>query len=510
MYPVAVLRPSRGGYPVDVSYVGTGGYPVGLGDFQSHSGDPDFMGAWNDINNQLTSEGASPADVDAAQTAFASSFETLASQESGSIGSDVISAAKQYVMQGSTVAGAVEQIGGLIQAGQNGMPPAALMQSFTGVMIGAMVAAGAVSAGLGAAIIGAADLVISLLSQAGLFGSAPSGQQFCPGSYYNGPGSISYLLPGQVNPQNSQVNCIGVLDPYWDSTKSTGVSPQSTRWRRFPLQQPSVGLIQPPDNVWYLTQANEMTGATVSWQPANDDQATQYFIAGGTVFPNPGLTCRAIDAAFPMLHHLECEAAAGAGAIQASGIPVQQVAAMQAFVAAFAAALKTNWEYALNGLKPLADWQVLAHMIRLWNRAHDSSSTYTLKPSGASVWTPNGTQCQGNPPLYSGIVVSGIITNPVQDIMSSDGSGVVINTGSAKNVGFIGSGSSAGATGASTTSTTSTGATVAIGTVVVAGAGAAALGIYSYITKQSYGAAASHLWDRVKGTFRRKPVRGKR
>jgi hypothetical protein len=50
------------------------------------------------------------------------------------------------------------------------------------------------------------------------------------------------------------------------------------------------------------------------------------------------------------------------------------------FFRAFFVAWKTNAEYALNGHNPAADWQVLRHVLNIWNRAHTNTQTAVMQP----------------------------------------------------------------------------------------------------------------------------------
>src|SRR5262249_4259354 len=94
---------------------------------------------------------------------------------------------------------------------------------------------------------------------------------------------------------------------------------------------------------------------------------------------------RPIDLAFPVFHHLECEAIKGY-ALQGTSIKeigLVQGAAVAEFLMAFYAAWKTNAERALNGQNALPDWQVLLHVLRLWNRTHESTTEFAFEPASA-------------------------------------------------------------------------------------------------------------------------------
>jgi hypothetical protein len=87
----------------------------------------------------------------------------------------IATAAQNYVLIGKTVAGAVDTVEGLIKlydsAGSITPDSAiAISNAFTGTMVGVAISAGAVSAGVGAAIVGAVAAVLGLLESNGLLG----------------------------------------------------------------------------------------------------------------------------------------------------------------------------------------------------------------------------------------------------------------------------------------------------------------------------------------------------
>jgi len=415
--------------------------------------DPGYQSAWGTVMGQLNAEGASSTDIQGAAYALQSSWDTLVGQ--GMSGSDALGAATKYVMNVQTIGGAADLVSGLVSAGQSGVPAAGLLETATGTMIGAMVLAGAVSAGVGAAIVGAADVLVTLLQASGLFGSAPSGQSYCGNLTVSGPGP-SYMLPGQSSPSSSASKlCVLVYDPYFTpgqdpSKPGAGVAPGSARWRHFPnytTPDPTKIFDFPPDNVWFNSSCSSynqgsvvgysmMGGSQLEWTPHPNDQSVSYTFGAGLCFPqNLYCPCRFIDAAFPYYHQIECEAAAGPAVLMMADPRTAAVLqSLTDFQSALWANLKLNWEYALNGLNPPAqDWQVLVHTIRNWNKSHDAGTGYDLYPSTQSIWTPNGTTCSGIPPWYAQILVGSIISNPVSDIMSQNNQAVHINTGAKKN-----------------------------------------------------------------------------
>jgi hypothetical protein len=461
-----------------------------MGDFQSDiAGGGDFASAWSEIQKQLASEGVTEGSADflGAQSALASAFESFVSHNY--TGSDALEAAKQFVLKGQTLAGAASMVEGLVSAAETGTPPAGLLEGFTGTMIGALVLAGAVSAGVGAAIVAGVDFVVSLLSAAGLFGSTPSGPTYCGNITLSGGPPPSYLMPGQVNP-----NCILVFDPYWDAAKNTGIAPGSARWRHFPKvpdESNPLSFLTDPDAVWFGSLSGGPLGTingNFEWQPANNDKPTSYVFGPGTVLlKDPRGAARPIDGAFPLYHHMECELGAGPAGLVAGGIPIQQLQTMQQVQAAFFAALKLNWSYALNGLQPTSDDRVLAHTIQTWNRTHESGDGFKLYPTTAEPWLPDGTTCAGIPPLYMAIAVNGIISSKVDPIMTPDKTGVVIHTGAKKSASFV-------TEGATASTGMSTGTKVAIGVGLV---GALALGAWWYLGKPLSLGALKSAWRNV-------------
>lgn len=456
----------------------------GLGDVTQ---DPGYQAAWGQIQGQLTLEGANSTDIQGAATALNNSWQTLVTT-GGMSGSDALKAATAYVLHGQTIAGAADQVAGLVGAALAGAPPAQLMQTFTGTMIGVAVAAGAIAPGVGAAIVAGIDVVVTLLEDAGLFGSPPQGQQYCPGQYLNG-GTISYMLPGQPNPNNGQQNCCGVLDPYATKDPSTGktqgVGTNSSRWRHFPNPISA----NPSDMLWYLPSI-PWGGGSLAWTPHSGDQPVTYLFGSALVNVPPNTSARPIDCAFPLYHQIECEDAAGVALLAFQGMDPTLIPMMQQWQQGFYAALKLNWEYALNGAQPQADWQVLAHHTKLWNRAHDGSVYYDLVPSSATPWTANGTPCAGVPPWYAAIIAGGVVSNPVDGIMSPNNAGVRINLGAPKAFTLANTG---GAAPSSSSSSSSSSGKVLV--VVGLGAGAAAGGLAYYAHKRgiSMGQAVRRL-----------------
>jgi len=395
------------------------------------AGNPAFASSWNQIQNQLVSEGADATQFQSAQQALVNSWTQLSSSQFGAA-DQALATATQYVMTAQTALGAITTVKGLVNAVQSGKPPPpAVVQAFTGTMIGVLEGVGALSAGVGAAIVSGVALGLSVLESVAplLFGAPPSGTQVCPGVFVN-------PTPAVV------VGCMSVWGP--DGTAGTfiPIDPSSTAWRSFPDAS------NPIDAWWYQTHNG---GPSTSWMGA--EFATTWGIG------------RQVDFAFPVYHWIECD--------------VQNAPAeLMSFYQAFFEAWKANAAYALNGLQPQPDTSVLAHTCLLWNRANPSGTPYTITPVQVlGGETPNvGVPCS-SPQLgmtYAQTLVQSIIDNPVNGL-GVNGS-VVINlptmiTNPVPPIVPV-------TPPASTTK--STAATVALGTAAVAAVGAGSL--YAYAT----------------------------
>lgn len=360
---------------------------MGDASFADLSQIPQFNSAWSQVQNQLNAEKASPLDIAAAQNDLASAFNNLTSSAAGFglSASDALSAAQQYTIAGRTILGAVNHVQGLVGAMQ-GADPSKAFSLFTGTMVGAAVAAGALSAGIGSIIVAGVGVAIDLLKNAGFFGSPPKGKEICQGLYINPPPVL-------------QVGCVG--------TSAGPIAVSSANWRRYPKKAGG----NTADASWYTSSyanwAGSPSGAMAIWSG----------------FPNS----RLLDSAFPDAYFLGC-----AGALPS---------ALSAFHSAFVAAWIANKEYELNGLQSQPDWQVLLHLVRLWNRSHQSSSTYVL--SGASkpnVYAPplkapftgalfQNVPCPSGLPPYEATLVGDVLNNVASNDPVLSGGKLRIHTG---------------------------------------------------------------------------------
>jgi hypothetical protein len=479
---------------------------LGLGDITTTA---EYQAGWNQIQAQLQTEGNGPgsAVVGGAQLIYSNSVsqmvEALGATQTGA----AIQAATGYVLNTSTIGGAVDMVSGLIQASQTGETVPQLAQTFTGAMVGLLALAGA-SAGLGVAIAGGISVVVGIMQNFGLFPGGSSGVSICPG--VTTPTQPDYMVPCPAPYGASQPNCVGAWDPYW-TPPTSGIQPGSGNWRKFP-NPPSGGSILDPfgaDAIWFTnyvlpTSVNQIASGNFStqihWQPPNNDKPILY-VTG----EYPGI--RYIDIFFPQYHHMECEMAGInpllAELAVATGNGVEVVGALSGFEQAFFQALKLNWEYALNGIKLQAtDSQVLVHTIYQWNQAHEPGVGFDIQPSTATPWSANGTACDGSaPPWYAAILAptaknqapSGLVgvINPATGLLH-------INTGPkypyTLGGGLFGIG---GRKSASSASSTSAVGSVAMGVAAVAGVSLLGTAIYAHIKREPYKQVWRSIW---KGT----------
>lgn len=384
-----------------------------IGDFASDLAQDatGFGGAWSQVQKQLDAEGANTTVVSAAKSAFSSSFDSLAPHLDSIGGSQqLLNACTQYTLKGTTIGGAVDMVGGLISAAQSGTPAPQLLESFTGTMITVAIASGALTAGIGAAIVGAVTGLVTLLQAAGLFGGSPGVS--IPGC----PAGETYKTAPDW--------AIGCTAAY--GGKNT---PGSFGWRHFP--NPG----NPTDAGWFTPPGTDQdSGSAIQgWRGLTiaSGPGLAAIVSGGggsplvdAVFPN----FAAIDVEHPLPINLQGQASVTAVLAAAQ---FQMFAAINPVVAdfhrAFLAAWKLNQEYALNGLTPQPDWNVLYHALNLWNTAHSNATTYSLRDNGATpLWEANNLIADPNT-LSSVIGQSDPIWDP-----TSGGHAVIINTGPRK------------------------------------------------------------------------------
>ena len=296
-----------------------------MADFAELETHAEFRSAWSQIATQLNAEGASGLDLQAAQDTLVKSYTDLTTGQLAVDTTAALNAAKDFTLTAKTVMGAVDMAQGMIAAAKGASTPAqvaAVANMFTGTLVAVTVFAGAVSAGLGSLIVAGVGIVLSILGDLGLFGDTGGGYNICGATSSNAPSIL--------------VGC--AFSPTASRTANGAAS-----WRSFP--------------------------ASAEW-------FDPFFVSGGfSWYGDPWFTSavghfgqpRAIDLALPDYSRLEAE------------IPVwSDDSPLANFRRAFFTAWKANKEYAFNGLKVQDDWQVLTHVVRVWNKAHLATSTYDL------------------------------------------------------------------------------------------------------------------------------------
>jgi hypothetical protein len=295
----------------------------GIADFNVfYQADPSFASAWNQVNAQLNIEGSLTSDIEVAKASFADAFVQLPQLNADLHGLGIADAAKSFVMAARTVAGAVQTVQGFVDAGA-GRPRDEIVLGFMGSMIGtlttAAIGAGAVTAGVGAAIVVGAGVAVSAIES--ILGGPPQG----PGC------QRGYSADFKV-----------------DNVCATGqkVSPAAGDWRSFPDRN------SPGDAGWFQDFGK---GGGIDWKGAHYG----YDLNGA----NPsGYERFLLDYAFENYQSFELYAQ---GQVAAGGTP-----GLPDFLRALAAAWRSNAEFGLNGVVMQPDVQVLIHVVRKWNRSH--------------------------------------------------------------------------------------------------------------------------------------------
>ena len=396
---------------------------------------PQGSSAWGTISNQLQREGADQPTIVAAQNTFTSSWNSL-STTFGMDADSALTGAQQYTYAASTIAGAVSTVQGLVSDFKQIQTPAGALSAvnmFTGAMVGIAVAAGAVSAGIGAVIVAAVGIAADVLSN--FLGSAP-GVSVCPGIRCN-------PAPDWV------INCTCV----WGAAYSPGAN----GWRSFPTPAANPEWFSPTGTAYlkdgYTGQINTLAITSASSQ--------EYL---GVQTGNPNFTMP-IEILFPEYGQLTATLS----------VPLE----LLPFHAAFVAAWKANKEFTLNGQKAQDDAVVLQHCIRVWNKSHSGSSTFALSAHSDS---PLGPIIGEN--FYEASLVAEAISNAPSDLAAanyiSNGT-FLINTGPALtfDVPVV----------TSTSNGTSLGMSILVGSAIVVGSAALGVGAWALATHQSFLAA---------------------
>jgi len=296
------------------------GFGQSLADFaQIAATNPKFAQNWADISAQLTAEGFKSADINAAQINFTSEFEGLVNKATDLSADQVSDYAKQFVIAGRSVAGAIQNVQGLFNPGSVGADPIQVTQVFTGTLVGFLAAAGALSgvptAGVGTAIMAAVGAVIGMLDALGVVG--PPKEGFFS---FNTPTSV----PGALN------------------------------WNTFPDPNNAA------DAAWFAQCMNQDSSGR--WGCAFTDTSRNMSFESRTPSGvNPATyNMRPIDylpfgnpSAYYNIEYLSSHPDGPSN-----------------FTASYIGAWKANAEYVLNGMRAQSDSDVFIHFVRLWNRAH--------------------------------------------------------------------------------------------------------------------------------------------
>ena len=313
----------------------------------------DFYNAWNQLKNQGLSD-------------------TLAGNAAASLG-----------LNNNTLGGIVTGVEGLVQGAATGNV-AEISQAFTGTLtaeVGAAVAAGSISFGVGAAIVVGIEIVATAI-----------------GSLFGGSAPSATICGEQVTPiPTFAVGCC------WSGGAATPRGPGSGGdvnglWRRFP--EPSKA-----SDAWWFTPLSVLTPASINpaqtlattrWTSSSAGPADPWAASGRS-------TLRPIDVAFPQYHQLECDvsAAKAVAALPETGGTISQTGfggihlppvsytgddvVFAKFILAYFAAWKANQEYAINGIAPKADdGDVLLHLVNLWSKARKPGATRSIVSRGTA------------------------------------------------------------------------------------------------------------------------------
>jgi hypothetical protein len=355
--------------------------------------------AWGPVQQQMLAEGLDPsnpldaANLNTAQGMFANAYNQL-TQQMGVEATSAMQAAAQYVQTGKTIAGAVQTVVSLIKQAegvQDIQGACNFVGSLMGTVVTAAIASGAVTAGIGAAITAVVGVTIALIEAAWPGNPQPAGQLIC----------------AQTGPQGAQIYCSGAsftvgcicCFSHAPIGQTTPIGPGTSVWRDFP--NPT----DPNDAGWFqyvgvIGQPQSATGPFGGPTAGAGAPGYTYPLQGAPTAGNapqglgvwknatwstPFAGMRTIDGAFPNYRQLEYELTVPFGNEVEPCPP-----ALVDFGKAFFAAWKSNQAFALNGLKPIPDEQVLLQTLAMFNRSHDGSTTYeiTADYSNATVMPP--------------------------------------------------------------------------------------------------------------------------
>ena len=465
-------------------------YTPGLPTFSPH-----FVQAWGQVNAQLNLEGASTDVINSATQRFSGAFSQLANNATDELASSIAGASRDVTLAFHSITSAVGMVESLAGEAVSGIEAAIVgdaqgaIHAFMGVMVTVGVGVGSITAGAGAAITATLGATLSLLQAAGLFGP---------------PAPAAVLCGFPINsPPDFTIGCLGV---WVDVGQPKQIAPGTQgSWRNFP--DPS----KPEDAAWF---GDASTGAGPGeWKGAffgiDKPGANQHYSQGNV--PNPAApTDRPIDNAFPAFFEIES---------LKKMLDTSSTDIYAQFYYAFIAAWRANAEFALNGLQPQPDENVLVHTLRVWNTAHDSSATQPLNPPPTCVYA-NGSWAPSNPEcldpflntIVNQLVIKAHATGKINDLWN--GSGFTVNIGPRKQAVVAAAlaaplpPDSSGPTvaqlnaarlAANPPSVMSAPAKVVAGTAVVGGAAIVGTVVYAFAKGQAVDAVLKSVWRAVKG-----------
>lgn len=415
--------------------------PGGIPDFSTLiSAVPSAATSWGQVNAQITAEGGGGGGVlQAAQSNFYQTWMQLSQQQPSATSGDlskISGAAGSLLMNTSTIAGAVQNVEGLIQGATSGNS-AEVVQALTGTMVsglGLAIGAGAVSFGVGAAIVAGLEIAEAVFGQ--LFNQAQPVATLC-----NAGLNFSY---------NIAIGCVCSTGQVVKGGPGTGGA-TNPYWRRFP--EPSN-----PADAWWFQPVSSFTWSS-KWTSGQSSDQWYAIVTNGAL----GSQLRPIDLAFPQYHQLECDmnAASFAASLPDGGgtlaAPFSTIAALQGlpqsysandvalakFMQAYFAGWKAAQEYAINGIPPspsanLDDASVLAQVVSFWNTSRQTDQTVTIQRRNTSQNAyktdpvPFPQTCQGtlgNEYFYVQMLLPYVAAN-LQSALPLSGGSLVINSGS--------------------------------------------------------------------------------
>lgn len=395
--------------------------------------------AWAQVQAQLTAEMAGLEETNTAKLAFSSELTALA-QQFGTTIVEAAPAAALHTIANVTKAGCLEAVSGLVASVSGGVhspaDDAKLTTQVVGVLVSVGVAAGIATAGVGSAVIGVVSTLVGVLTQVGLFGQPAPGQQIpgAPSGWTSNP-PASHIIGAPGAPFG------GV--PRWGNPVASAMIPSlggaqaNPDWMPFPELTPDLGdpNSTPPAGMSFQ---NRLIRAWYSNLGSSDHPMkswNNFSLTSRTGVPDSTWGSwygdfqgqRPIDIAFPAFARLMKEVQSGVGAfdpiffsaLQKVG-PISVTSPLQTlaqFNQAYFAAWKKNCARSINGQKMSTDAEVLAYVLKIWNRVHDSGQWDLSLPD------------TGAPGLYIQTLLAELRQKGLTDDFSSDLHHVVIHGG---------------------------------------------------------------------------------